>query len=109
MQTSAVQAAKLAIVAATGLSKDALHIYVGLSVFLTVAAISKRRPSSWLPWLAVLLVAMLGEVMDMRDDLLSLGYWRWSASLHDIVNTVFWPSVLLVFARVTGVLPSRAK
>lgn len=109
METSAVQAVKLAIVAATGLSKDALHIYVGLAVFLIVAAVSKRSVSSWLPWLAVLLLATLGELVDMRDDLLSLGYWRWSASLHDIINTILWPTVLLVLARATGVLAARAK
>ncbi|WP_298213587.1 hypothetical protein [Acidovorax sp.] len=109
METSTVQAAKLAIVAATGLSKDALHVYVGLTVFLIVAAISKKSVSSWRPWLAVLLVATFGELVDMRDDLLSLGYWRWSASLRDIVNTAFWPTVLLVLARATGVLAPREK
>ena len=108
METSAVQVVKLAIVAATGLSKDALHIYVGLAVFLIVAAVSKRSASSWLPWLVVFLVATLGELVDMRDDLLSLGHWRWSASLHDIINTILWPTVLLVLARATGVLAARA-
>jgi hypothetical protein len=107
METSAVQSIKLAIVAATGLSKDTLHVYVGLSVFLVVAAASKRSIASWTPWLAVLLVALLGEAVDMRDDLMSVGHWRWAASLHDVLNTVFWPSVLLLLARVTGILSRR--
>lgn len=46
MQTSAVQTLKLAIVELTGLSKDTLHVYVGLGVFLAVA--------------------IAGEVVDMR-------------------------------------------
>ena len=108
METTAVQAIKLAIVAATGLSKDALHVYVGLAVFLVVAAISKRPLSSWLPWVAALLVAMAGELIDMRDDLSSLGYWRWSASMHDIVNTILWPTVFLT-ARSMQVLAARVK
>jgi cell shape-determining protein MreD len=72
-----------------------------------VAAASKRSIASWIPWLAVLLVALLGEAVDMRDDLMSVGHWRWAASLHDVLNTVFWPSVLLLLARVTGILSRR--
>ncbi|MCG2592892.1 hypothetical protein LZ009_08875 [Ramlibacter sp. XY19] len=109
METTAVQAIKLAIVAATGLSKDALHIYVGLAVFLVAAAASRRPVASWLPWIAVLAVALLGEAVDMRDDLLSIGHWRWAASLHDVLNTVFWPTVLMVLARATGVFTAKAR
>jgi hypothetical protein len=83
MEPSAVQAIKMAIVGASGLSKDALHIYVGLAV------------------------AMAGELLDMRDDIASLGYWRWSASLHDMANTVFWPAVLAALARWSSVLGRR--
>jgi hypothetical protein len=104
METSTVQAIKLAIVAATGLSKDALHLHVGMAVFLVAAMVSRRPVSSWLPWLAVLAVALAGEGVDMRDDLASLGHWRWSASLHDIVNTIAWPSILLVVGRHAQVL-----
>jgi hypothetical protein len=99
MATSTVQSIKLAIVSATGLSKDALHIYVGLAVFLTVALFSKKGFASWRPWLVVLVIAVGGELLDMRDDFVSLGYWRWRASAHDVVNTCFWPTVLLVLAR----------
>ena len=109
METTAVQAVKLAIVSATGLSKDALHIYVGLCVFLFVAVASRRSLASWLPFLAVVLVASLGEVVDMRDDLSSLGYWRWSASLHDIINTSLWPAVFFLLARSSRLLRVRGK
>jgi hypothetical protein len=104
METSAAQAIKLAIVSATALSKDALHVYVGLSVFLPSALILRRPLRSPLPWLAALLVAALGEIVDMRDDISSLGYWRWAASAHDMVNTIFWPTVLLCLARFTRFL-----
>jgi len=99
METSAVQSIKLAIVAATGLSKDALHIYVGLAVFLATAAVLRKPLRSVVPWLAVVAAAVAGEMLDMRDDLASLGYWRWSASLHDILNTLFWPTVFFLLAR----------
>jgi len=99
METSAIQSIKLAIVAATGLSKDALHIYVGLAVFLVAAIVLRKPLRSNVPWLVVVGVAITGEVLDMRDDIASLEYWRWSASLHDILNTLFWPSVFLLLAK----------
>ncbi len=96
---TAFQEIKAAIVAGTGLSKDALHIYLGLTVFLVVASALRRPLGSAVPWLAVLAVAAALEFADMRDDIMSLGHWRWAASLHDIVNTIFWPTVLLLLAR----------
>src|SRR5476649_1210190 len=104
METSAAQAIKLAIVSATGLSKDALHVYVGLFVFLAAALVLRRPLRSPLPWLSAFMVAALGEIVDMRDDISSLGYWRWANSAHDIVNTIFWPTVLLCVARFTRLL-----
>ena len=44
----------------------------------------------------VLVVAMLMEAFDLRDDFASFGHFRWNASLHDILNTVFWPAVVVV-------------
>ncbi|CAB5696742.1 Uncharacterised protein [Delftia tsuruhatensis] len=107
MEPSTVQAVKLAIVAATGLSKDALHVYVGLATALAACALLRRPLGSWTPVLAVLAVAVGGELLDMRDDVASFGHWRWGASLHDVANTVFWPAVLCALARWTGVLGSR--
>lgn len=99
MEISAVQSIKLAIVSTIELSKDALHIYVGLAVLLIAAVVLRKPLQSIVPWLLVLALAVIGELADMRDDILSLGYWRWGASVHDILNTLFWPSVLLLLAR----------
>ena len=99
METSALQSAKLAIIAVLGLSKDALHIYVGLSVFLVTALALRRSLRSLVPWFAVVVIAFAGELLDAIDDIRSLGHWRWTASIHDIVNTLFWPTALLLLAR----------
>lgn len=96
METSLVQAFKLAIVSATGLSKDALHIYAGLAIFLLLAVLMRDRPSLVRPWCVVLLAAVIAEALDLRDDLASLGQWRWAASLHDVLNTIAAPSVFAV-------------
>jgi hypothetical protein len=96
METSLVQAFKLVIVSATGLSKDALHIYAGLAIFLLAAVLTRDRTSMARPWCVVLLAAAVAEALDLRDDVASLGHWRWAASLHDVLNTMAWPSVFAV-------------
>ena len=100
METSTIQFIKLTIVTFTGLSKDALHIYIGLAIFLATAFVLRKPLRSNVPWFVVAGVAIAGEVLDMNDDISSLGYWRWDASLHDILNTLFWPSVLLLLAKL---------
>jgi len=99
MGTPTVQSIKLAIISTTGLSKDALHIHAGLAIFFIAAVVLRKLLRSIVPWLLVLALAIVGELVDMRDDSLSFGYWRWDASVHDILNTLFWPSVLLLLAR----------
>ncbi len=102
METSTVQAIKLAFVSGTGLGKDALHVYVGLTVFFVTAAVFRRSVRSIAPWIAVLVVAVVGEIFDMRDDVASLGYWRWRASLHDVLNTLCWPTVIMMLLRFSS-------
>ena len=103
MEHSTTQTVKLFLVSLTGLSKDALHVHVGLGTMFGAAMIFRREFRSLLPWLVVLGAALCGEMLDMYDDLISPGYWRWEMSVHDIANTLFWPTVLLVLARA-GVL-----
>jgi hypothetical protein len=104
MATSTFQAAKLEVVSLFELSKDALHIYVGLLVFIAATVLLRRSLRSSLPILLVLVVACIAEAFDARDDISDLGYWRIGASMHDIVNTMFWPAILFALARYTKVL-----
>ena len=48
----------------------------------------------------VLLAAFTMEALDLRDDYQSFGYLRWSASVHDIVNTTFWPIMIVGLVRL---------
>lgn len=103
-ESSFVQSLKLDIMGFTGLAKDALHVYVGLGVWLLAAALFRRSITTLRPWLAVLVVACGIECFDAFDDWVQLGHWRWRASIHDIVNTMFWPTVLALLARYTRLL-----
>jgi cell shape-determining protein MreD len=101
---SGFQIAKLELVAALGLAKDALHIYVGLLVFLLAAIISRRPLKSLVPIGAVLLAALAGEAWDMLDTAQAGQRLRWDKSWHDLWNTAFWPFVLFLLARYTRLL-----
>ncbi len=99
MEDTFVQSIKLAIVATTGLSKDALHIYIGMAVLFATAAILRKPLRSHAPWLVVLFIALLGELIDIIDEIIHIGYWDWAISAHDIANTLFWPTVIYLFVR----------
>ena len=98
------QQAKVAVAAALGLPKDALHIYVGLFVFLVAAALFRRPLSSWLPLVAVLVAALAGELWDLIDTWNAGGRPVLLRNWHDVWNTLFWPVVLFLLARYTRVL-----
>lgn len=46
------------------------------------------------PWFLAPIVAIAGELVARRDDILSPVYWRRDASLHDNIITLFRPSTL---------------
>jgi hypothetical protein len=99
MQPTTFQSIKLSIIAASQLSRDSLHIYVGMTTWLAAAWLLRRPLRSWAPLVAVMVVALLVEVVDLRDDLITRGRLRWWASAHDFATTLFWPTVLLLVAR----------
>ena len=101
---SAFQQAKLWLAAWAGLPKDALHIYVGLAVFLLAAALLRTRLGSWKPLAAVALAALAGEAWDVADTLRAGRPVAWALNWHDLWNTCFWPAVLFLLARYTRLI-----
>lgn len=101
---SSFQTAKLLLVEATNLSKDALHIYVGLGVMLLVVIVFKKSLSDWRPIAAVAVASIAGELWDIVDTFSHGGTPRWNANWKDVWNTLFWPTILFGLARFTRVL-----
>ena len=99
MYHSKFQEFKIYIVNLTDLTRDALHIYAGLLVFFCVAFLDKRQLKSIWALFAVVLIAISAELLDARDHLINYGFWRFDASIHDILNTIFWPLVLWLIAK----------
>jgi hypothetical protein len=104
---SAFQQSKTALVQLLGLPKDALHIYVGLAVFLGAAALFRRSPAGWLPIGAAVAAALAGEAWDLIETRASGATIHWDRNWHDVWNTCFWPSILFLLARYTKVLGRR--
>ncbi len=103
MDTSFYQGLKLILLDALNLSKDAIHMHIGLIVFFLAVVVWKKGRLELACILPVLLAALTMEVLDLYDDLNSLGHMRWSASFHDILNTIFWPFVIVFLAKAHGI------
>jgi len=101
---SPLQSAKFGLMEATGLSKDALHVYVALALFLGSAALFRWRLSGWKPWTLVAAAAVVGEAWDLRDSFVHGTPIRLRASGHDLWNTLFWPTAFFALARWTKLL-----
>lgn len=102
--SSPFQEGKLWLVDHLGLAKDALHVHIGLILFFSAAILFRWKLSSWKPWAVVATAAILGEILDLRDSAAYKSPIHYSANWHDIWNTLFWPTVLLLLARGTRVL-----
>lgn len=97
--TSFYQSIKLNTVELLGLSKDAIHIHIGLLVFiLSLVMITKGRVS-FVAFIPVLVVASSMEALDLFDDFHSLGNLNWGNSLHDVINTCMWPFLICLIFR----------
>lgn len=97
-------AAKLYVVEVTGLARDTLHLHFGLALMLIVALLFRRSLASPWPWLSVVLFAALGEYLDRRDSLALGAPWSVAESVKDFLNTLFWPTMLVVLTKLGVVL-----
>ena len=100
---SEYQEAKRIIVSILELSKDSIHMHVGLIVFFLAVVLWKKGSIEARCLIPVVIVASLMEILDLRYDYISLGHFRLkaiTASIHDLLNTTFWPVVIVVLARM---------
>ncbi|KKB77477.1 hypothetical protein VW35_15145 [Devosia soli] len=80
------------------LSRDALHIHLGIAIYLVAMLIFRRGPASMVPWLVLLAFELVNEVLDVfHGNHIELDI---SGALRDIGNTMLWPTVALIVARV---------
>jgi hypothetical protein len=94
-----LQILKLQLLEATGLGRDALHVYAGMAVFIAVRLLWRWRGGWVLAWLAALAMAMGIEWMDIKAEGQAGTLQPDPAHWHDVWNTMVWPTVLLLIGR----------
>ncbi len=81
----------------TGAPDTILHIHAGMAVLLVARVVTGRSLSTPIPLAFVYLAEFANEVLDR------LGHGRWMPdTLSDVINTVFWPTVLFIALRLRG-------
>jgi hypothetical protein len=89
----------------TGASDSLLHVHAGLAVLLLARVITRRSLATPMPFLIVCVAEAANEIMDR----LTHGSWRLTDTSLDILNTLFWPFVLMVglrFRRAHDLVPA---
>jgi hypothetical protein len=93
-------AIKQAMSTATGAAEDLLHVHFGLLIFICVAVVFRRRMHSPWPVIIVWAFAVANEAIDyFAADWLPL------PSILDVINTIFWPTILFLVARRRRISP----
>ena len=79
------------------MSHDALHIHLGIIIFLGAAWIFRRKSFRWYAaWTALFSLTLSNEALDAYDWIMWTGSINWLESLKDIANTMAWPSVIVL-------------
>ena len=79
----------------TGLPDTLLHVHAGLAVLMLARIVTRRSLGSLVPLSCVVAAEAANEILDR----LYYGSWRWSDTLVDVGNTLFWPLVICLAIR----------
>jgi hypothetical protein len=104
MRSAVLNLLKTELSELVGLSKDALHVHLGLLVFLLAMVIFRRSAASLLPWTCVLVLQLANEAVDTLHWHQGVLDFDLGDSFKDIINTMLWPTLILLLARFTGLL-----
>lgn len=92
------------IASMTGASDSLAHVHGGMAILILARIITRRSLATWVPFLFVLAAALLKEIADR----IAHGVWRMPDSVFDIINTIFWPGILMMGLRWRRAHPERA-
>lgn len=79
----------------TGLPDAILHIHAGLAVLMIARIVTGRSLGTFIPFAFVVAAELANEILDR----LAFGAWRWSDTIADLGNTLFWPLVITLGVR----------
>jgi hypothetical protein len=101
----------------TGLGQDALHVHASIILYVAAMLVLRRSWRSPVPWLIVFTLEAVNELLDLYEvyEVGTKVTWPqafgagWPEGLKDIVNTILWPTVLLIVGRYTSLFRPREK
>jgi len=79
---------------------DALHVIVGVLVWLVAALVLRRPISSWLPFLWCFAVILWNETVDLWVEQWPDPGMQYGEGAKDLVLTILVPALLMVSARL---------
>jgi hypothetical protein len=88
------------------LSKDAVHIYIGVGCLLLSIFVLRRQPSAWTALLLGLLVSIVMEALDLRDNVRYPLTVRLAEGTRDLINTNLAPLLFVLVTRLRIGKPS---
>lgn len=91
--------AKIWILAATGLSRDALHIYVGMTIFIAARLILRGPRRSLWALALVCAAASGGELLDHLHERSQAMPCNIAGHIWDLWNSAFWPVILAMLEK----------
>jgi len=79
----------------TGTTDTVLHIHAGMAVLILARLVTRRSLGTFVPLSVVALAEVGNEVLDR----LHYHSWRWWDTIPDVINTLFWPTVICAAVR----------
>ena len=83
-----------------GATEDLLHVHFGLLIFVVVAVAFRQRHAQRWPVALVWAFALINELVDYFAP-----EWQADTSALDVLNSVFWPTILFLVARRRRINP----
>ena len=90
---------KLFIEHTVAIDHDALHVIVGVLVWLVVGAVTRRSLASFRPWLWVLAVIAWNETVDLWIEQWPDPGMQYGEGAKDLILTMLLPTVLMLAIR----------
>jgi hypothetical protein len=97
---SPYQQLKNFILQLTGISKDAVHLYIGIGCLLVSLLVLRFAPSSYKALILGALVSLTMEALDLHDNVRYRETTRVMAGLHDLWNTNLLPFFIVLSLRL---------
>jgi hypothetical protein len=97
---SPYQQFKNQVLTTVDVSKDSVHIYIGIGCFLISILVFRFAPTAYRTLLLGLVVSLVMEALDLRDNFRYRETTRALASVHDLLNTNLLPYLVVVGLRL---------